>query len=255
MVEIKAKQNQFSRTHSQLTARRCQECGQTLPPTYQPPADEDWSTGIFGCTEDTDSLTGLFCPCVLFGRNVENLNADISQRAACVGHIIYVEGGMTFVALTSVLNGIDPQTLFLIYEGLFFAWWMCGIYTSMARQSLQRKYHLKQTQKPETRGGNWSADQIFWQADHPLWSPPQRVVGRWSPMLITGRWPSRGGVSAFWSFVQVSEVNCKQRTVTLSLNCNEPQMNKTGDFPPGTFGDVYSFWRLCWGLRELDSNS
>ncbi|KAL7238538.1 hypothetical protein ACSBR2_004597 [Camellia fascicularis] len=129
---------------AQLTARRCQECGQTLPATYQPPADEDWSTGIFGCSEDTDScLTGLFCPCVLFGRNVENLNADISQRAACVGHIICVEGGMTFAALTSVLNGIDPQTLFLIYEGLLFAWWMCGIYTSMARQSLQKKYHLK----------------------------------------------------------------------------------------------------------------
>ncbi|CAL5401284.1 unnamed protein product [Camellia sinensis] len=91
----------------------------------------------------TVGLTGLFCPCVLFGRNVENLNADISQRAACVGHIICVEGGMTFAALTSVLNGIDPQTLFLIYEGLFFAWWMCGIYTSMARQSLQKKYHLK----------------------------------------------------------------------------------------------------------------
>ncbi|XP_028124359.1 cell number regulator 6-like [Camellia sinensis] len=129
-----------------LTARRCQECGQTLPPTYQLLADEDWSTGIFGCTEDTDSfkcLTGLFCPCVLFGRNVENLNADISERAACVGHIICVEGGMTFAALTTVLNGIDPQTLFLIYEGLFFAWWMCGIYTSMARQSLQKKYHLK----------------------------------------------------------------------------------------------------------------
>ncbi|KAI7999128.1 Threonylcarbamoyladenosine tRNA methylthiotransferase [Camellia lanceoleosa] len=59
-------------------------------------------------------LTGLFCPCVLFGRNVENLNADISQRVACVGHIICVEGGMTFATLTSVLNGIDPQTLFLI---------------------------------------------------------------------------------------------------------------------------------------------
>ncbi|XP_028055305.1 uncharacterized protein LOC114259490 [Camellia sinensis] len=107
-----------------LTARRCQECGQTLPPTYQPPADEDWSTGIFGCTEDTDScLTGLFCPCVLFGRNVENLNVDISQRAACVGHIICVEGGMTFAALTlyrsldlpislRMKGGAEPQLCF-----------------------------------------------------------------------------------------------------------------------------------------------
>ncbi|KAI7996097.1 Cell number regulator 6, partial [Camellia lanceoleosa] len=107
--------------HDGHLSHLCQECGQTLPPAYQPPADEDWSTGIFGCTEDTDSWL----------------------RAACVGHIICVEGGMTFAALTSVLNGIDPHTLFLIYEGLFFAWWMCGIYTSMARQSLQKKYHLK----------------------------------------------------------------------------------------------------------------
>lgn len=45
----------------QLTARRCQECGQTLPPTYQPPADEDWSTGIFGCAEDAGS-----CKCFLY---------------------------------------------------------------------------------------------------------------------------------------------------------------------------------------------
>lgn len=129
---------------ARLTARRCQECGQTLPPTYQPPADEDWSTGIFGCAEDAGSCwTGLFCPCVLFGRNIETLKGDISERAACIGHVICVEGGMTAAAVTSVLHGIDPQTMCLIYEGLFFAWWMCGIYTSMSRQSVQKKYHLK----------------------------------------------------------------------------------------------------------------
>ena len=34
------------------------------------------------------------------------------------------------------------------------------------------------------------------------------------------------------------------------------QMNRTGLVPlPGAFGDVYRFWRLCWGFRELDSNS
>ena len=32
----------------------------------------------------------------------------------------------------------------------------------------------------------------------------------------------------------------RYRAVTLSPNCSEPQMNKTGDFPPGMFGDVYS---------------
>lgn len=39
----------------QLNARRCIECGQVLPETYQPPADEDWTTGICGCVEDVDS--------------------------------------------------------------------------------------------------------------------------------------------------------------------------------------------------------
>ncbi|KAA8515891.1 hypothetical protein F0562_019070 [Nyssa sinensis] len=129
---------------AEVNARRCQECGQTLPPSYQPPADEDWTTGICGCAEDTDSCwTGLFCPCVLFGRNVESLKNEISQNNACLCHLIFVEGGITLAALTAVFHGIDPKTSVLICEGLFFAWWMCGIYTGMVRQSLQTKYHLK----------------------------------------------------------------------------------------------------------------
>ncbi|KAG9142044.1 hypothetical protein Leryth_022466, partial [Lithospermum erythrorhizon] len=128
----------------QLTARRCPECGQNLPETYQPPSDEDWQTGIFGCTEDQEScVTGLFCPCILFGRNVENMNHDIPYSTACFFHALCVEGGITLAALTATLNGIDPDTACLITEGLCFAWWMCGIYTSMGRQVLQRKYHLK----------------------------------------------------------------------------------------------------------------
>ncbi|KAF5932846.1 hypothetical protein HYC85_029017 [Camellia sinensis] len=39
--------------------------------------------------------------------------------------------------------------------------------------------------KSESRRRNWSADQVFWQADHLLWFPPQKVVGRWSPMPIS----------------------------------------------------------------------
>ncbi|VFR01217.1 unnamed protein product [Cuscuta campestris] len=128
-----------------LSCRRCIECGQPLPESYQPPADEDWTTGIFGCTEDTNScLTGLFCPCLLFGRNVERLNEEISQRGACFGHVICVEGGITLAVATAALHGgIDPHTMCLITEGLLFAWWVCGIYTGMGRQALQRKYHLK----------------------------------------------------------------------------------------------------------------
>ncbi|CAK9188420.1 unnamed protein product [Ilex paraguariensis] len=127
-----------------LTASRCMECGQTLPPNYQPPADEDWTTGIFGCAEDTDScLTGLFCPCVLFGRNVESLQEDISRTSAGICHVVCVEGGMTLAALTSIFYGVDPNTASNICQGLCFAWWICGIYTGMTRQSLQKKYHLK----------------------------------------------------------------------------------------------------------------
>ncbi|KAJ7950863.1 cell number regulator 6-like [Quillaja saponaria] len=127
----------------QLIVHRCVECGQPLPESYQPPADEIWTTGIFGCTEDTDSCwTGLFCPCVLFGRNVE-ASQDIPWTNACVCHAMCVEGGMALAAFTALIHGIDPKTSFLIFEGLFFAWWMCGIYTGLFRQSLQKKYHLK----------------------------------------------------------------------------------------------------------------
>ncbi|XP_073157810.1 cell number regulator 6-like [Henckelia pumila] len=127
-----------------LTARRCEQCGQPLPQSYTPPADEDWTTGIFGCAEDNDScMTGMFCPCVLFGRNVASMNDDFSQQSACVGHVICVEGGITLAAITAACSGIDPDTVCLLTEGLLFAWWVCGIYTGMGRQLLQRKYHLK----------------------------------------------------------------------------------------------------------------
>ncbi|XP_074356500.1 cell number regulator 6-like [Apium graveolens] len=129
---------------ARVNARKCPECGQPLPQSYEPPADEDWATGICGCAEDPEScLTGLFCPCVLFGRNVETLQEEISEKGACVCHVIFVEGGMALAAITALASGIDPDTTLLIVEGLLFAWWGCGIYTSMARQSLQRKYHLK----------------------------------------------------------------------------------------------------------------
>lgn len=42
-------------TIEQLVVHRCLECGQPLPESYEPPADEDWTTGIFGCCEDSDS--------------------------------------------------------------------------------------------------------------------------------------------------------------------------------------------------------
>jgi Cys-rich protein (TIGR01571 family) len=87
--------------------------------------------------------TGLFCPCVLFGRNIESLRDDTPWTTPCVCHAVCVEGGIALAAATAVFHGINPDTPFLICEGLLFAWWMCGIYTGLVRQSLQKKYHLK----------------------------------------------------------------------------------------------------------------
>ena len=88
--------------------------------------------------------TGLFCPCVLFGRNVESLrDDDMDWRKPCVCHAILVEGGIALATATAAFHCIDPNMSFLICEGLLFTWWMCGIYTGLVRQSLQKKYHLK----------------------------------------------------------------------------------------------------------------
>lgn len=100
----------------------------------------------FNCRPRLESLaglTGLFCPCVLFGRNVESLRDDTPWSTPCLCHAVCVEGGMALAVVAATYNGIDAHTAFLICEGLFFAWWMCGIYTGLVRQSLQKKYHLK----------------------------------------------------------------------------------------------------------------
>jgi len=89
-------------------------------------------------------LTGLFCPCVLFGRNVESLHDETPWTGPCICHAIFIEGGIALATATAIFNGyIDPGTSFLIFEGLFFTWWMCGIYTGQVRQTLQKKYHLE----------------------------------------------------------------------------------------------------------------
>ncbi|KAL8049879.1 hypothetical protein ABFX02_06G047700 [Erythranthe guttata] len=130
----------------QLHVVKCNECGQPLPESFQAPADEPWTTGIFECTNDTESCwMGLCCPCVLFGRNVEQMReVDTPWTGPCICHAIFVEGGIALAATTAALHGfIDPRTTCLVVEGLFFSWWMCGIYTGLVRQSLQKKYHLE----------------------------------------------------------------------------------------------------------------
>ncbi|KAJ7556177.1 hypothetical protein O6H91_05G072900 [Diphasiastrum complanatum] len=130
----------------QLVVHRCEECGQPLPESYELPRNEPWTTGICGCAEDTESCwQGVFCPCVLFGKNFESLKDDVPWTTPCTCHAIFVEGGIALALATAVLSGINPRAVLLIAEGLFFSWWMCAIYSGLFRQELQRKYHLKNT--------------------------------------------------------------------------------------------------------------
>lgn len=88
------------------------------------------------------------CPSVLFGRVYETLSEEeTSATKACICHSIVVEGGLTVASIVACVPGIDPHTSFLIWEGLLFVWWMCGIYTGNVRQTLQRKYHLQVNHK------------------------------------------------------------------------------------------------------------
>jgi len=95
----------------------------------------------------TAGLTGLFCPCVLFGRNVQSLREDTHWTRPCICHAILVEGGISLgianVAAFSLIPGINPWISCLICEGLYFSWLACSEYTGQVRQSLQKKYHLK----------------------------------------------------------------------------------------------------------------
>ncbi|XP_031503222.1 cell number regulator 6-like [Nymphaea colorata] len=88
---------------------------------------------------------GLFCPCVLFGRNLENLREVIPWTRPCICHAIFVEGGTARSTATAILHhrGIDPSTSFLIGAGLLLTWWVCGIYRGLFQQKLRRKYHLR----------------------------------------------------------------------------------------------------------------
>lgn len=43
----------------QLNVRTCNACRQRLPVNFVPPAVEPWTTGIFDCTEDTESCKSL----------------------------------------------------------------------------------------------------------------------------------------------------------------------------------------------------
>ncbi|KAK3035604.1 hypothetical protein RJ639_033196, partial [Escallonia herrerae] len=129
-----------------MNVHKCHEYGQPLPESFEPLANEPWTTGIFGCAEDTESckLTlNIFCPCVLFERKVERLGKDTLWNGPCISHAIFVKAGITLAVTTTIYHGIDPRTSFPISEGLLFSWSMCGIYNGLVQQSLQTIYYLK----------------------------------------------------------------------------------------------------------------
>ncbi|KAL6642691.1 hypothetical protein ACP70R_020872 [Stipagrostis hirtigluma subsp. patula] len=127
----------------QLEVKRCNGCGQVLPEGYQAPADEEWTTGIFGCADDTESCwTGLLCPCVLFGRNAEALTG-VPWTRPCTCHAVCVEGGIALAVLTAAFHGVAPEVSYLIGEGLVCGWMLSATYLGLFRQDLQKKYHLK----------------------------------------------------------------------------------------------------------------
>ncbi|KAK8916970.1 Cell number regulator 6 [Platanthera zijinensis] len=127
----------------QLEVHKCDECGQQLPENFQPPADEAWNTNILRCEEDTETCwKGLFCPCVLFGQNVQNIQDDAQWTSACVCHAIFIEGGIALGAALPMFYGFDPKISCMIIESFCFAWWLCALNTGAFRKKLQRKYHL-----------------------------------------------------------------------------------------------------------------
>ncbi|CAN6311911.1 unnamed protein product [Urochloa humidicola] len=127
----------------ELEVQKCEACRQVLPPGFHPPADEAWSTGIFGCAEDCESCwTGLLCPCVLFGRNVEAVSG-VPWTEPCAFHAVCIEGGIALSILTAAFHGVtSPVVSYLIGEGLLCGWMLCTAGTSLSRERLQKKYHL-----------------------------------------------------------------------------------------------------------------
>ncbi|TVU31691.1 hypothetical protein EJB05_23389 [Eragrostis curvula] len=133
----------------ELELKRCVTCWQVLPPDFEPPLDEAWGPGLPASsgvlkTPRAVCWTGLLCPCVLFGRNAEALRG-VPWMRACTCHAICVEGGIALAILTAVFHGVlTPDWISYIGEGLWNGWILCSaFYFLRARESLQKKYHLK----------------------------------------------------------------------------------------------------------------
>lgn len=127
--------------------RKCDQCRQPLPENFTPLADEPWTTGIFGCAEDPDSCwTGLICPCVLYGRNVERSRDDGTRWIApCICHAVFCEGGIALAATTAALIAFHGmgEALLVLGVSVYACWLGIAISAGRDRVALQKKYHLE----------------------------------------------------------------------------------------------------------------
>lgn len=84
----------------QLNVRKCNECGQPLPESFEPLADEPWTTGIFGCSEDRDSCKLICHPppnifnmawssCIADHARSENLILFMAKRSSYCCFFLY----------------------------------------------------------------------------------------------------------------------------------------------------------------------
>ncbi|XP_002971358.2 protein PLANT CADMIUM RESISTANCE 10 [Selaginella moellendorffii] len=112
--------------------------------SYQPLAAEDgtvpfhqherplrWTSGICACSDDIPSCClGLFCPCILFGRNVETLE-DRPWVGPCVMHLLL------WGAVTGLCCALTEGTALGVAASCVSCY-ACGY-----RKTLRDKYNLE----------------------------------------------------------------------------------------------------------------
>uniref|UniRef100_A0A0C9RFS9 TSA: Wollemia nobilis Ref_Wollemi_Transcript_29843_741 transcribed RNA sequence n=1 Tax=Wollemia nobilis TaxID=56998 RepID=A0A0C9RFS9_9CONI len=99
---------------------------------HTPQGPSPWSSGICACCDDMQSCwIGLFCPCILFGKNVEYLEGQ-SWTGPCVVHFLL------WGVVTGMCCSLTEGTL-LGLLGSFVSCYACGY-----RRAIRTKYNLEE---------------------------------------------------------------------------------------------------------------